>query len=362
MAQQGVDVINLAGGDPDFDTPAHITDAAVASLRAGFTHYVSSAGTPELRRAIADKLRQDNALDYDPASDIIVTPGGKLGLYAAILATVEEGDEVLILDPAWVSYVPCVQLAGAAAVYAGLSSGDNFRVTADKLQANISARCRLMIVNTPNNPTGRVLRNEELKAIAEVALANDLWVISDEIYEKLVFDGHEHVSIGSLPSMFERTITVSGLSKTYAMTGWRLGFAAAKGAMAKAILRVQQHSVTCASSFAQAAGVAALAGPQDLVRQMVDAYKERRDIITAGLSSLPGISCHSPEGAFYAFPDISGTGMSSLDFADHVLSQARVALTPGIAFGPSGEYHVRLSFAAATHLIEEAIERMRGVL
>ena len=362
MATQGLDVINLGGGDPDFDTPSHIVDAALEALRQGHTHYVSSAGLRGLRAAIADKLREENGLEFDPDAEIIVTPGAKLALFAAIMATVEEGDEVLILDPAWVSYVPCVQLAGGVPVHIPLSAEDGFRVTDARLRPKLTPRSKLVIVNSPNNPTGRVLTREELEAVVKVALENDLLVLSDEIYEKILYDGHQHISIGSLPDMLDRTIVINGFSKAYAMTGWRLGYVAAKGPLAKEILKVQQHSVTCASSFTQYAGIAALTGPQYAVFQMVEEYRRRRDLITEGLNSLPGISCHQPEGTFYAFPDISATGMSSIEFADMLLSKARVAVTPGIAFGDSGEGHVRISFANSTQLIEKAIKRMRDVL
>ncbi len=362
MAAQGLDVINLGGGEPDFDTPPHIVDAALEAIRQGHTHYVSSAGLRELRAAIADKLREENGLEFDPDAEIIVTPGAKLALFAAIMATVDEGDEVLILDPAWVSYVPCVQLAGGVAVHVPLSTEDGFRVTDAKLRQKLTPRAKLLILNSPSNPTGRVFTRQELETIAKVALENDLLVLSDEIYEKILYDGHEHISIGSLPDMLDRTIVINGFSKAYAMTGWRLGYVAVKGPLAKEMLKVQQHSATCASSFTQYAGIAALAGPQDAVSLMVEEYRRRRDLITEGLNSLPGISCHQPEGAFYAFPNVSATGMSSIEFADMLLSEVKVAVTPGVAFGDSGEGHVRISFANSTQLLEKAIERMREVL
>ena len=362
MAAQGLDVINLGGGDPDFDTPSHIVEAVLEAVREGHTHYVASSGVRGLRVAIADKLREENGLEFDPDAEIIITPGAKQALFATIMATVDEGDEVLILDPAWVSYVPCVRLASGVAVHVPLSAEDGFRVTDAKLRQKLTPRSKLLILNSPSNPTGRVFTREELETIATVALENDLLVLSDEIYEKILYDGHEHISIGSLPDMRDRTIVINGFSKAYAMTGWRLGYVAARGPLAKEILKVQQHSVTCASSFTQYAGIVALTGPQDAVSQMVEEYRKRRDIITAGLNSLPGVSCHQPEGAFYAFPDISATGMSSIESADMLLSKARVAVTPGAAFGDSGEGHVRLSFANSTQLVEKAIERMREVL
>jgi aspartate aminotransferase len=362
MAQQGLDVINLGGGDPDFDTPPHIRDAAVLAMQEGHTHYVSSSGIRELRQAIAEKLSRESGLDIDPLSQIVVTPGGKLGLFAAVMATVNPGDEVLILDPAWVSYVSCVQLAGGTAVRVALRSEDGFRVTETVLRDALSPRTRLLILNSPNNPTGRVLTMEELESVAEVARAHDLWVLSDEIYDSILYHGRQHISVASLPGMLDRTIIINGFSKTYAMTGWRLGYVVASAPLAAQILKVQQHSTTCAGSFTQHAGTAALRGPQDCVLRMVEEYRRRRDILAAGLNALPGVSCHLPEGTFYAFPDMSGTGMSSMEMTDKLLNEAFVAVTPGVAFGQSGEGHVRLSFATATHLIEQAIERMGAVL
>ncbi len=361
MAQEGLDVINLGAGDPDFDTPAYIVDAALAAIEKGYTHYVSSRGVKGLREAIANKLKEENNLEFDPATEIIVTPGAKLGLFAALMAVVDDSDEVLILDPFWVSYEPCVQFSGGIPIRVPLSKEDNFRVMGANLREKLTPRSKLLMINTPNNPTGRVLSREELEAIAEVALEKDLLVLSDEIYEKIVYEDHEHISIGSLPDMLDRIIVINGFSKSYAMTGWRLGYVAAKEPLISEILKVQQHSVTCAASFIQYAGIKALTGPQDMVSEMVEVYRKRRDIMVDGLDSLRGVSCHRPEGAFYAFPDISGTGMSSLEFADMLLSKARAAVTPGTAFGDSGEAHVRLSFANSTELIEQAIERMRDI-
>lgn len=362
MAQDGIDVIDLGGGDPDFATPAHIVEAAEQAIHQGHTHYVSSRGIKGLLEAIADKLRRDNGLEFDPATEIVVSPGAKLALFAAIMALADSGDDVLILDPFWVSYEPMVQLTNATPVRVPLDKHDHFRVTADALRKHLTPNSKMLIVNTPNNPTGRVLRREELQTIADFAVEHDLLVISDEIYEKIVFDGHEHISIGAFPGMEDRTIVINGFSKAYAMTGWRLGYSAARAPLTREILKVQQHAATCAAAFTEYAGIAALTAAQDVVAEMVETYRQRRDLITAGLNSLPGITCRTIEGAFYAFPDISGTGMSSLDFADMLLEKAGVAVTPGAAFGTSGEGHVRLSFANSTELIERAIERIRRAL
>ena len=362
LAEEGIDVINLGGGDPDFSTPANIIEAAEEAIKEGHTHYVSSRGVKGLLEALAEKLKTDNGLDFDPYTEIIVSPGAKLSLFSTIMATVDEGDEVLLLDPFWVSYEPMVQLANATPVRVPLDKTDNFRVTTEMLGSKLTAKTKMIILNSPNNPTGRVLNRGELQVIADVAIENDLLVISDEIYEKICFDDHEHISIGTFPGMADRTIVINGFSKAYAMTGWRLGYAAARASLISVILKVQQHAATCAASFVEHAGIAALTGPQDAVSEMVEVYRQRRDIITAGLNSLPGVSCRPIEGAFYAFADISESGLSSLEFADLLLEKAGVAVTPGMAFGASGEGHVRLSFANSTELIEKSIERMKEVL
>jgi len=362
MAAQGIDVISLAGGEPDFDTPVHITEAGIKAVQEGATHYVSSRGIPPLLDAIVGKYEAEQGLTYDPKTEVLVSPGGKMSLYASIMGTVDRGDEVLILEPAWVSYVPMAQLADGVPVGVPLNGQDNFRITREALEEKITSRSRVILINSPSNPTGRVLAKEEIEAVAEVALAHDLLVISDEIYEKLLFDGREHISIATLPGMQERTIIVNGLSKSHAMTGWRLGIALAPKNILSSMLKVQQHTVTCAAAFTQYAGVVALAGPQDCVTQMLDAYRERRQLLVDGLNSLPGIRCAAPEGAFYAFPDISSTGMTSAEFSDRMLEEARVAMTPGSAFGEAGEGYVRLSFANSNEKLEQTIERLSNIL
>jgi aspartate aminotransferase len=361
LKAQGVDVVDLGGGDPDFITPEHIRKAAADAMNAGDTHYVASVGTPVLRKAIAAKLQADNGLSYDP-SEIIVTPGGKLALFEAMQATVEPGVEVMLLEPAWVSYQPMVEMAGGRVVHVGLDSDDNFLVTREALEAAITPRTRGILVNSPNNPTGRVLDEDEFAAICGLARDHDLLVYTDEMYEKIVFDGRRHLSIAAMPGMWERTLTFNGLSKAYAMTGWRVGYVAGPKPFIDEIAKVHSHSVTQATSFAMAGGVAALTGPQDFIGEMVTAWDRRRRNVAAGLSRVRGIHCPEPEGAFYAFPDIRETGLSSLDFADLILREAHVALVPGTAFGQAGEGHVRLSFATADDLLEKAVERIGRVL
>ncbi|HEY8445763.1 MAG TPA: pyridoxal phosphate-dependent aminotransferase [Thermomicrobiales bacterium] len=361
LRAQGIDVVDLGGGDPDFITPEHIRQATIEAMNAGDTHYVASNGTPALRKAIAAKLKADNGLEYDP-SEIIVTPGGKQALFAAMMATVEPGVEIMLLEPAWVSYESMVQLAGGTVVHVGLDPDNNFRVTRDVLEKHFNPRVRGIVVNSPNNPTGRVLDEEEFAAICDFAKERDILVYTDEMYEKIIYDGRKHLSIAAMPGMWERTLTFNGLSKAYAMTGWRLGYVAGPKVFINEIAKVQSHSVTHATSFVQAGAVAALTGPQDFIGQMVTAWDRRRKLVSEGLSAIKGINCPMPEGAFYAFPDIRGTGKSSLEFADYILQEAHVAVVPGTAFGEAGEGFVRLSFATSDEALTKAIERIGKVL
>jgi aspartate aminotransferase len=360
LKAQGIDVIDLGGGDPDFITPENVRRAAADAMNAGDTHYVASNGTPALRKAIAAKLKSDNGLAYDP-SEIIVTPGGKQALFEAIMATVEPGVDVVILEPAWVSYAPMVEMAGGTVVHVGLDPDDNFRVSREVLERSITPATRGILVNSPNNPTGRVLDQAEFAAICDFARDHDLLVYTDEMYEKILYDGRTHHSIGAMPGMWERTLTFNGLSKAYAMTGWRVGYVAGPKTFIDEIAKVHSHSVTQATSFAQAGGVAALTGPQAFIGEMVSAWDRRRRAVAAGLSAVRGIHCAEAEGAFYAFPDIRETGMDSLAFADLILREAHVALVPGIAFGDAGEGHVRLSFATSDELLDRAVDRIGSV-
>jgi aspartate aminotransferase len=362
LKSQGIDVIDLGGGDPDFITPEHIRAAAIEAMNAGDTHYVASAGIPSLRKAIADKLRIDNGIEVEPNGGVIVTPGGKQALFEAALAFVEPGVDVLIPEPAWVSYVPMVELAGGTAVPVALQPDDNWRLTGETLSAAWTPASRILLINSPNNPTGRVLDDAELAAIAAFAQERDLLVFSDEMYEKILYDGQRHTSIATLPGMADRTLVFNGLSKAYAMTGWRLGYVAGPRPYLQQIEKVHSHSVTCATSFVQKAGVVALTGPQEFIGQMVSAWDRRRRNLTERLDAVNGIACPLVEGAFYAFVDIRGTGMTSTQAADLFLREAHVAVTPGVAFGSSGEGHVRLSFATSDDLLEAAADRIGRVL
>ena len=361
LKRQGIDVMDLGGGDPDFDTPEHIQKAGIESMQSGFTHYVPSSGIPELRRAIANKLARENGVQVDPDKGVIVTPGGKLALYATVLALVDEGDEVILPEPAWVSYRPIVQLAGGTTVPLNLTAENGFALKAEALNALITPRTKAIILNSPCNPTGKVFTRVELETLAEAARKHDLYVVTDEMYEKIIFDGREHISIASLPGMAERTVVINGHSKAYAMTGWRLGYLAGPVEIVAQIGKIQEQTATCAPSFVQVAGVAALEGPQEPVARMTAEYERRRNFFVDMLNDIPHVSCFKPEGAFYAFPKFD-LGLDSIQVADMLLEKARVAGTPGSAFGPAGEGHVRFSFASAPSDLETAAKRVKEML
>ncbi|HEV2109595.1 MAG TPA: pyridoxal phosphate-dependent aminotransferase, partial [Thermomicrobiales bacterium] len=318
--------------------------------------------TPAFRKAIARKLQEDNDIAVDPMTEVIVTPGGKASLFQAMLALVEPGVDVLILEPAWVSYVPMVELAGGRAVGVPLDPDDHFRITSEVLEAHVTPETRVILVNSPNNPTGRVMDANEREAISDLARTHDLLVFTDEIYEKIIYDDHRHVSLASLPGMAQRTLTFNGLSKAYAMTGWRLGYVAGPAPYLKQIAKVHSHSVTCATSFAQAGGVAALTGPQAFIQEMVGAWDRRRRFVADGLNQIKGLRCPLVEGAFYAFVDARETGMDSLALSEKLLQEAHVALVPGTAFGSAGEGHLRLSFATGDDQLAAAVSRIGDVL
>jgi aspartate aminotransferase len=359
LQRAGHDVIALAGGDPDFDTPHHITAAALAAIENGATHYPAPMkGIPSLLEAIAHKMNADNDIHANPQTDVVVTPGGKWALYLALAAIINPGDEVLYLEPVWVSYPPMIKLAGGVPVPVSLSSADNYRVTADLIRAKVTPKTKALMVNSPSNPTGRVLTHEELREITKVAMEKDLYVISDEIYEKLVFDGRKHESIGSLPGMAERTLTANGLSKSYAMTGWRLGWLVGPENILKLAIKANSQTVSSAANFTMHAAVAALTGPQDFIEEMRASYQARRDFMVKALNEIDGIACDLVEGAFYLFPSFPGSDKNSLDLAEALLEKAGIAGTPGIAFGSSGEGHVRFSIATAMSELERAVERL----
>lgn len=356
LKSQGKDIISFSLGEPDFATPKHITDAAKASLDRGDTHYTPSPGIPELRRAIAEKLKKENNLDAKPGN-IIATPGAKQAIFEVILSVLEEGDEAILFDPAWVSYEPCIKLAGAKAVWAPTNRENGF--TPSGLSEYITKKTKLIVINSPCNPTGGVYGKDTLREIADLAVDKNIRVLSDEIYEKIIYD-KKHISIGSLEGMQDLTITVNGFSKAYAMTGWRLGYVYAPKEIYEQMLKLHSHSVSQATSFVQYAGIAALQGDQTCITDMVREFKVRRDLLIKGLNKL-GIKCAMPDGAFYAFADVSEYG-SGEKIAELLLNKAFVATTPGAAFGEAGYDFIRISYATSQERIREALRRMETVL
>lgn len=356
LKSQGKDIISFSLGEPDFNTPGHIIDAAKASLDRGETHYTPSPGIPELRRAIAEKLKSDNNIDTK-AGNIIVTPGAKQAIFEVLLSVLHEGDEAVIFDPAWVSYDPCVKLAGARTVWAKTTRDNGFSpsVPGDY----ITNKTKIIVINSPCNPTGGVYGKSTLKEIADLAIDNNIMVLSDEIYEKIIYD-KEHISIGSMDGMQDLTITVNGFSKAYAMTGWRLGYVSAPKEVYEQMLKLHSHSVSQATSFVQYAGIAALKGDQTCVENMVREFRERRDLLIKGLEKLD-IKCARPDGAFYAFADVGNYG-SGEAVAEVLLNKAYVATTPGAAFGDAGYDFIRISYATSKERIKEALKRMEAVL
>jgi len=361
LAAQGLDVINLAGGEPDFDTPKHIQQAGFDAIAAGDTHYPPSFGKPELLDAICAKLERENNVKAVP-EQLLVTPGGKWAIYTALAAILNEGDEVMILDPAWVSYAPMVRLNLGVAVHVPLPADDSFRVRAALLEEYVSEKTKLIMVCSPSNPTGRVLTQPELDDVAAVAQRHDLYVLSDEIYEHILYDGARHRSIASMPGMAERTIIINGFSKSYAMTGWRLAWVAAPLPVAKLARTYQTQTVTSAASFAMVAGAAALNGPQDCMHEMVTSYAKRRNFVLDALDEIPGIHSSPIEGAFYLFAEFTQTELKSLDISQRLLEDGLIASTPGIAFGEAGEGYVRFSFATSMTDLEKTVERLARIV
>jgi aminotransferase len=364
MKRAGVDVISLAAGQPDFPTPQHIREYAKKALDEGYTFYPPSPGLPELREAISKKVIDENGIEADPRSEIIVTVGGKQAVFSTILALVDQGDEVIIADPSWVTYEPCVRLAGGKIVPVPAHEKNQFRLNKDDVARAVTPRTKLIVINSPNNPTGSVLRQDDLKEIADIACAKDLFVLSDEIYEYMVYDGLKHYSIASIPGMKERTITANGFSKAYSMTGWRLGYLVGPKQIVQHILAIHEHSVTGPSSFSQRAAAQGMNDPRskESVRSMVSEFERRRNVMVEELNKISKVSCVRPNGAFYAFANIGALGRSSMEVASHLLEKALVATVPGAAFGPRGEGFLRLSFANSTENIRKALDRMRTAL
>ena len=355
MLANGQDVCGFGAGEPDFDTPEHIKAAAISALQAGFTKYTPSSGVPELRDAIAEKFKRDNGLNYKP-SQVIVSNGAKHSCFNAIFATCQPGDEVLIPSPYWLSYPEIVRLAGADPIFVPTTEANGWKMTAADFENAMTPRTKMVIINSPGNPTGAVYTREELEAIVEVAAEEEILILSDEIYEKLIYDDAEHISIGSLSAeAHDLTITVNGFSKSYAMTGWRLGYLGAPEAIAKAIDSIQSHSTSNPCSFAQKGGLAALLGDQQAVSDMRDEFNVRRDYMFDRLSKIPNLTVVKPRGAFYMLVNIGKLGLNSTNFSDRLLSKASVAVVPGVAFGD--DRTIRLSYATSLDVIKRGLDR-----
>lgn len=356
MRAEGIDVCGFGAGEPDFDTPEHIKEAAIKALQEGFTKYTPSAGLPELRTAISEKYAKDNNLDYKP-NQVIVSNGAKQSCYNAILACCEPGDEVIIPAPYWLSYPDMVKLVGAEPVIVETKASNSYKMTAEEFENAMTPRTKMVIINSPGNPTGSVYTRAELEALVEVALTEDIFILADEIYEKLVYDDASHVSVASLSKeAYDLTITVNGFSKAYAMTGWRLGYLGAPEEIAKVIDSLQSHSTSGPNSFAQKGAVAALKGSQQCVTDMRDEFNVRREYMYERLAAIPNLSTVKPLGAFYMLADISKFGLSSTNFADRLLSKAEVAVVPGVAFGD--DKTVRLSYATDLETIKTGLDRI----
>lgn len=356
MKAEGIDVCSFSAGEPDFDTPAHIKAAAAKALEEGKTKYGPAAGEPKLREAIANKLKSDNGLDYK-AENVLVTNGGKHSLYNLIVALIDPGDEVIIPAPYWLSYPEMVTLAGGKSVIVHTDASTGYKITPEQLKKAITPKTKLFVLNSPSNPTGMVYTPEEIKALAKVIVDADILVVSDEIYEKILYDGTEHISIGSLGAdIFARTLISNGFAKGYSMTGWRLGYLAGPLEIIKAASTIQGHSTSNVCTFAQYGAIAALESSQDCVEEMRQAFAKRRQVMYDRLNAIPGLSCPKPDGAFYLFPDISKTGLKSLDFCNALLEELQVAVIPGVAFG--ADDNIRLSYATDMATIEKGMDRL----
>lgn len=357
LRREGKDVVSFSVGEPDFDTPEPAREALKAAVDAGRTHYVSAWGIPELREAIAEKSQKENGIPAK-ASNVLVTPA-KQAIFYAILALVEKGDEVLIPDPAWVSYEPVVALAGGKVVRVPATLETDFRMTPEAVAERVTDKTKLLIANSPSNPTGGVATPEDVRGWCDLAKDKDLWLLSDELYEKILYEG-SHVSPASQPGMWERTLTVNGFSKAYAMTGWRMGWLVGDAPAMKEIIKLQQHSLTHPASYSQHGALEALRMDQAPVREMVAEFRARRDLMVKGLREIPGWECNVPKGAFYVFARFHHK-LDSMQMAERLLFDGGVAVTPGIEFGPLGEGHVRISYANSRENLEKGLARMADV-
>jgi aspartate/methionine/tyrosine aminotransferase len=362
-AQSFSDVIRLEFGEPDFDTPQNIKDAAARAISTGKTKYTSGSGLMELRQAISAKFERENGIYYDPSTEVIVSSGATMGINLALLSTLDEGDEILVPNPGWATYAYAVKLVGATPILYDLEPATKYSFRRERVERLVTKKTRAILINSPSNPMGSVLSREDVKSVANFARDLDLYVLSDEVYEKFLYpepsaSNLEHVSIASLSEMKERVLTINSFSKTYAMTGWRVGYVGAPSELAQAMAKINTAATSCISSISQYAALEALEGPQDSVRKMVDTYRKRRDVTVKGLNEIPGFDSPVPRGAFYAFPRVSIDNLTSLDIALKILDKVHVATVPGSAFGSNGEGHLRIAYANSIENIRTGLERI----
>ena len=360
MKRQGLDVLILSGGEPDFNTPERIKAEGIKAIQNNMTHNTPAAGLMELREAISRKLLKENGIIADPKTQIIVTPSGKLALYQALVSFLEPGDEAMLLEPNWVSYKEIVKMTGATCVSVPLRHEDNFRITRDILESKLTDKSKMVIICNPCNPTGRVFTEEEIQTLADFVDEHDLLLVADEIYEKLVYDGHRHISVGAIEKVKDRVITLNGFSKGYAMTGWRLGYSVASAPLTEVMMKMQESTVTTSAAMVQKAAVVAF-DCEDDVQYMVADYKRRRDFIVNSLNEIPCIHCPMPEGAFYIFPKIDYKGMNSFELCDYILEKANVLVAPGDVFGEGGEKCIRIAYPASMETLEKTAERFKQI-
>jgi aspartate aminotransferase len=360
LEAQGKKIIHLEIGEPDFDTPENIREAAVKAIRAGYTHYGPAQGMPELRKTVAEVVSKEKHIPISP-DEVVITPGGKPVMFFAILALADDGDEVIYPNPGFPIYESVIEFVGAKAVPIKLEMSKEFSFDVDHLGRLVTPRTKMMVINSPQNPTGGVLSADDLKEIAKLAVKHDIWVLADEIYGRILYEG-EHVSIATFPGMKERTIILDGFTKTYAMTGWRVGYGIMPAELAKGITQLQINSNSCTCTFNQIAGIEGLTGDQTAAMKMHDEFKRRRDVIVDGLNRIPGFKCLKPKGAFYVFPNIEGTGYSSRELNDLLMNEAGVAALPGTAFGKFGEGYLRFSYANSVENIKAALGQITQAL
>ncbi|MEM3792851.1 MAG: pyridoxal phosphate-dependent aminotransferase [Candidatus Bathyarchaeia archaeon] len=358
LESQGFDIIHFEIGEPDFDTPEHIKEAAIKALREGFTHYTPSPGIPELREAIADSIEEEFGVEYTP-DEVMVTPSGKTAIFYALVSVVGEGDEVIMPTPSFPAYESVVRFLNAKPVFVELEEEEDFRLKPELVESKVTPKTRAIVINSPHNPCGSILTRSDVEGLADLALKHDLMLITDDVYHKLIYDGFRHESVVSIPDVKDRTILINSLSKTYAMTGWRVGYVAANRELINHMTILQNNVVSCVPSFIQKASIAALRGPQDFVKKMVEEYTRRRDIIVDGLNKIKEFVCKKPLGAFYAFVNVKNVGLTDIELAEYLLKEAKVATLHGSAFGYGGEGYLRFSYATSMEKIKEGLKRIK---